>query len=1334
MDKAVGECVVWKISVNGRSLDALVDTGSQVTTVRESWVKRHLPETNASNLYSFQLTAANGGVIPTVGFLLANVEVKGELVTNCPVMIVKDVPGDRQPPCLLGMNLLSKLAQFPETLKVKRTKTPAQKLLARTCGIGVSVPAQSVKNVVVTAGEPTTDAEVLFEPTDASPVRGLVAVPVFAGLKQGRMMIPIINVTNEDIILSSRTVVGSATYASEVADISVRNVSAGDQRQTSSWSGGATNPQQRRPSLRTAKPGESGTGPTARSVDVDIGSLYLEEDLTPDDKAKLVSVLRKHHSAFAWTDGDLGHTDLIHHNIYLLDQTPIKQPYRRIPPAALGEVKAHIKDLLARGIISPSSSAYASPIVVVRKKSGEIRLVVDYRRINAVTRKDSFPLPRIDESLDALCGANFFTTLDLTSGYYQVAMDENDRNKTAFTCPFGLYEFNRMPFGLTNAPATFQRLMNSVMSDFIFSILLVYLDDLLVYSSTFDKHLAALDQVMQRLREVGVKLNPEKCEFGRRKVGFLGHVVSSEGLATDPSKITAVADWPTPKTARDVRSFLGLASYYRRFVESFSSIARPLNALYQQVHEKYTKDRHSGERRPLGELWTDKCQTAFLQLKMALTSAPVLAHPDFTQRFIIEVDSSLQGLGAVLSQKYDGKVRVIAYASRTLRMTEKEMRNYSSLKLELLGLKWAVTEKFRSYLLGHSFDVFTDNNPLAHLETAKFGAVEQRWIAEIAAVGDMKAHFKSGRLNRNADALSRNPIEEPVGPGDEFVAVTSIGATQNSTISAPVTTLPPDAAFSCQVVTVAETTTLPHIGNVEPLALAAKQKADADLAFIYELVERKRRPNKEELPCIASTTKILLRHLDSLLIVEGVLCRRWQEPGTNERCIVVVLPKIEHPNVLDYAHNRHGHQGIERTYQILRRRCYWPGMHEHVKHHVRRCQRCQSAKAPFHKVMQPQGHLRATQPLEIVAMDFLKLDRASDGREDVLVLTDVFTKYAMAIPTRDQTAATVVKVLIQNWIIHFGVPLRLHSDQGRCFEADVVKQLCEYYDINKSRTTPYHPQGNGQCERFNRTLISLLSTLDPAEKNRWPLHIPEAVFAYNTTTHSTTGISPYSLLFGREPRLPLDEYLGAPQPARTSAADYINNHLQRLEQMRQRARVLTKAALERDNPNHPARRDLINIGDTVLVKQHPLGRHKLVDRYGSTPATVISVPDHDEGCFTIEFPDQRRYNLHGSNLRRHLPPLVEEPLSAPRLPPVPRPRNLLRPRHDTTSPTTTLTIYEPVASTAPHHSVPTAPTALTDTAPDGPLASGSRPAESETPPVPLRRSKRHIVEPDRLSL
>ena len=444
-------------------------------------------------------------------------------------------------------------------------------------------------------------------------------------------------------------------------------------------------------------------------------------------------------------------TSTVRHRIPTSDDVPVNQRYRRIPPNQFEEAKRHLQQLLDKGVIQPSQSDYASPIVLVRKKSGTLRLCVDYRQLNAKTRRDAYPLPRIEETLDALGGAKYFSTIDLASAYNQVEVEPADRHKTAFITPMGLYEYNRMPFGLNNAPATFQRLMQNIFRDDLLRVLLVYLDDIVVYSSTISEHLQRLEHVLLKLKENGLKIEPEKCQFFKKSVKYLGHVVSAEGVATDPAKTEVVAKWPMPGTLKDLRSFLGFTSYYRRYVPGFAQKAAPLHKLTAELSEggKKKKGIIPAER------WNRECQTAFDALREALTSPPVLAYPDYQKPFIIETDASDKGLGAVLSQRQDDQLRVIAYASRGLRGAEKNMKNYSSMKLELLALKWAVTEKFREYLLGSEFVVYTDNNPLTYLQTkSKLKAVEQRWAAELASFS-FKIVYRPGKHNQNADALSR---------------------------------------------------------------------------------------------------------------------------------------------------------------------------------------------------------------------------------------------------------------------------------------------------------------------------------------------------------------------------------------------------------------------------------------------------------------------------------------------------------------------------------------------------------------------------------------------------
>ena len=1149
---------------------------------------------------------------------MTDVEVNTEMIEDTIIIVIRDPPNSSSE-CLLGMNILQRLQEFPlHNFKIPQP-SPDRAYLARTTREVQMIPPATVMNISVTGGHPSWEGDVLVEPSQTPPRPGLLIMTTLTTIKKGTMTVQLVNTSEETMSVPARLVVGliSKTIPTRPA---VKLIMAGDQDR----------------SVQAHLVGAVKACSDSNHQDPDFDQLKINPDLKTEDQQQLKDLVKKCTDVFAWTDKDLGFTDLIEHEIHLVDDTPICQPYRRIPPSVIEEVRDHLEDLLERDVIRPSTSPFAAPIVIVRKKSGDLRVCVDYRKLNLQTRKDSFPLPRIDECLDAVGGATMFSSLDLASGYYQVAMKESDKQKTAFSCPFGLYEHNRMPFGLCNAPATFQRLMQSVMHDHIFRILLCYLDDILIYSKNFSDHLEALEKVLIRLREIGVKLNPSKCKLGQSEVPFLGHRISAEGISTDPDKVNAVSDWKTPTTVKEIRSFMGLAGYYRRFIKDFAKIAKPIHAVIPQMHQLYPKDKGHGEKKQIGDLWTRSCQQAFMELKLALTSAPILGFADYKLPFILEVDASQDGLGAVLSQDQMGSNKVIAYASRSLRPSEKNMTNYSSAKLELLGMKWSVVDKFRSYLLGHKFEVFTDNNPLSHLDTLKLGAVEQRWASELAAF-DFKPRFRSGRVNQNADALSRNPVEEPVGPGDEYVAVTQITVQENlgncpATRFCQPTTLEPEPVY-CETITMAPPD--PVILPSEIHDLSGDQKADPDLRHLISYLQQNQRPDYQSL---SPSGKNLWRSRPKLSMVQGILCKsiETEELGKLD---VPVIPINRRTEVINLAHHQHGHQGSERTLKLLRRRCYWPNMAIDISEAVHHCTRCQEAKKPGNKVFQPEGHLTATQPLEIVAIDFLTLDKASDGREDVLVLTDVFSKWATAVATRDKTAATVVRVLLQNWIVHYGVPLRLHSDQGKCFEATLLNRLREHYGIQKSRTTAFHPQGNGQCERYNRSLIALLQTLPPDQKRRWPEHLKEVTFFYNSTPHSTTGQSPYSLLFGRQPRLPVDVYLQTAPPPPSAAANHLAEHVRRINQLRSRAheRSLAQQKAASDPANHHG--PVLQLGDQVLMKSHPLGRCKLEDNFKSTPATVVAIPPPTGGPFGLQLEDGALKQVSGSNLRKFYPPL-----------------------------------------------------------------------------------------------
>ena len=394
---------------------------------------------------------------------------------------------------------------------------------------------------------------------------------------------------------------------------------------------------------------------------------------------------------FALGSLELGKTSLVKHTIKITNPNPFKERYWRIPPHQFEEFHKHLKEMEDIGAIRRSNSPWASPVVLVKKKDGSLRFCIDLRKLNARTIKDTYSLPCIEESLDCLNGATIFTSLDLKSGYWQVELDDKSVPLTAFTVgPLGFYECVRMPFGLTNAPATFQRLMENCLGEMHLNWCIIYLDDVIIFSSTPEELIERLRGVLQKLRAAGLKLKPSKCEFFKDRISYLGHIVSKDGVETDPKKVRVIQEWPVPKTVYDVWSFLGFTNYYRKFLFRYSRIARPLNELISGENSKKKKGPVKLE---------EKHQEAFDKLKQLCTEAPILAYADYKKPFRVYTDVSEIGLGAVISQVQNGVEHMIAYASRSLNKAE---RRYSAHKLEFFALKWAVTDRFHEYLYGGS--------------------------------------------------------------------------------------------------------------------------------------------------------------------------------------------------------------------------------------------------------------------------------------------------------------------------------------------------------------------------------------------------------------------------------------------------------------------------------------------------------------------------------------------------------------------------------------------------------------------------------------------------------
>ena len=805
--------------------------------------------------------------------------------------------------------------------------------------------------------------------------------------------------------------------------------------------------------------------------------------ISPEQQSTLENLLLSHANIFALDNSELGCTGVVKHRIDTGESPPIYQSARRIPFALRGLVDDMVEDMLAQDIIQPSHSPWASPVVLVKKKDGSMRFCVDYRRLNSVTKRDVHPLPRIDDTLDVLSGARYFTTLDLASGYWQVAMDPNDREKTAFITHSGLFEFSVMPFGLCNAPATFQRLMETVLEGLARKQCFVYLDDILVISSTWEEHLQNLELVIERLKKAGLRLKPKKCAFARREVTYLGHVISEAGISVDPTKIDKIQSYPIPMGLKPLRQFLGIASYYRRFTPQFSKIAEPLYAL---------------TRKNTPFVWTSSCQAAFEKLKELLITRPILAFPNFELPFILETDASGVGLGAVLSQQQGSEptsCRPIAYASRTL---QKHERNYGISELEALAVVWA-TKHFHAYLYGHQCKVFTDHSALKSLlNTPHPSGKLARWGLALQEL-DLQIEYRPGKQNAVADALSR------ISPNTE--------ATQDVKDTSPDNPLEPTPQTD---VTVAA---LQPISSVsEDSEWPELQAADGELAGLIAYLKT------GKLPATDTEARQLVLMSANYSLIDGVLY--FNQPDGR---LLLVVPKDKRQKLLQEAHGGilSGHLREMKTYSQLQKHYWWPGLRTDVRKWCQSCLVC--ASRHIGKAQKPPlSPIPVAGPFDCLGVDIIQFPCSYDGNKYAIVFMDYLTKWPEVFPVPNQTAETIARALVEV-ISRHGVPAKLLSDRGANFLSDILQEVYKLLGIKKVNTSAYHPQSDGLVERFNRTLTDMLAkTVDQSGRD-WDKRIPYVLYAYRTSVQESTKESPFFLLYGRDGRLPTEAALTQPR-------------------------------------------------------------------------------------------------------------------------------------------------------------------------------------------------------------
>jgi hypothetical protein len=817
-------------------------------------------------------------------------------------------------------------------------------------------------------------------------------------------------------------------------------------------------------------------------------------------------------------------------------------PGARPPTRGLGryskierdELQKHIDELLKQGLIEPSLSPYAAAALVVPKykPDGSVkgwRLVIDYRMLNAITIKYQFPMPRIDDVMDSLDGAMFYSSCDATHGFWQLMLHPNDVPKTAFRTPAGLYQWRVLPMGLSNSPAVFQRTMASFFQKEVTlsngtrvvalgTFIQIYMDDLLIYSKTAEEHLEHLGIVFEILKANQIYLNPNKCEFNKPEVRFLGHLVSKEGVRPDPDKVKVMKEWPAPTDKHELYRFLGFANYFRLFIRSYATIAAPLYPLTQTANKV-----------DFAEQWTSMQQDCFEALKLALCTAPTLKLPDFDQPFEVVVDASNIAIGAVLLQDK----RPVAYESKKLSPTEVR---WTTTERELYAAVHAL-KQWRCYLQHptHQFTLWTDHNPNIFFSdgNTSLTARQARW-QEFLGPFHFQWRYKKGPENI-ADALSRLPYLTPTEENTEQAIFTInlncmvLHATSLVPMPTALSTATPSATTTPKkkvTLPKKEPKTTPNRPSQASRSQPNRKRSPPPRSTEQE-PQKKPKPTKLP-PNLTPFEKQLWQLKDHPCFLQAQ-DQAWCQDDigfwrTSEGQLVIPTTDLRRLT-MEACHDSvfSGHFGPTRTINLAKRLFFWPDMVQDIRKYCEACNVCQRTKSSNQK---PFGQLR---PLPVpkgkwsnISVDMITgLPMTARGYNAIIVFVDRLTKMVHICPTTEKiTSRGFAEMFLANIIRLHGCPESVVSDRGSIFTSKFEKEFLSGISCKPHFSSAYHPQSDGQTERANQVLEQVLRSYVALDHSEWDTFLPMAEFAMNNAPNEATGQTPFVLNYGISPRHP----------------------------------------------------------------------------------------------------------------------------------------------------------------------------------------------------------------------
>lgn len=922
------------------------------------------------------------------------------------------------------------------------------------------------------------------------------------------------------------------------------------------------------------------------------------EHLNKEEKFAVIKLCKQYRNLFYQKGDKLTVTKGANHTIKLTDENPIYVRPFRYSLKENQEIKRQITDLLDQDIIKNSYSPWSAPVWLVPKKedaSGErkCRLVVDFRKINEKTIKDKYPLPLISEVLDSLGKAKYFSSLDLKSGYHQIKMNPEDIPKTAFTAVGGHYEFIRMPFGLTNAPATFQRFMNKLLGEIIGKSCLVYMDDIIVYSASLQQHMQDLKVVFNKLKSANLKIQQDKSEFLKKELEFLGHIVTPEGTKPNPKKIEAIQNFVLPTTRRQIKSFIGLLSYYRKFIKDLAKIIKPLTV---QLKKKKAVEI------------TQEFREAFQYAKTLLCNDPILQYPDYDKPFLLTTDASNYALGAVLSQGKVGNDKPVAYASRTLNRAEV---NYSASEKEMLAIVWAV-KQFRQYLYGTKFTIYTDHQPLIYLNNIKNNAKLIRWRLQLTEY-EYDIVYKKGKFNTNADALSRMQVETFVNESESVEAVNGDDPGDSGEIAK--ITEKPINDFKMQLILkigeiVDKITETPFKNKIRITFVQPQYTDDNILKILKDTLKSGRL-------CAIMTSNDIFNRI--FMIYKDYFKKKGCKIIRATLFLKEVLNPEEQNSILIKDHENSNHRGIDETILHVRRLYYFPRVKEVVTKIINNCDICQTMKYDRNpqklKFQVPQI---PALPLQIVHIDLYFINSAI-----MLTIIDKFSKFAAAYTIQNRNTITIITEL-KKFVLNYGLPQLIICDQGAEFNSKLFKDFCKQYNMQLHFTSFQQSSSNSTVERLHSTLTETYRIIYKVKKDHkincdHEEILTETLITYNNAIHSATKLTPFELFTGKTHVF-----------NRTVQYSDQHDYLQKLNEFKTKLYTqvqteMTAKAIERNQKQNETRTDPLPLTAEDIVFRKENRRNKITPRFSKH----IVRTDHG-----ITFETKKGQKVHKEKIKR----------------------------------------------------------------------------------------------------